>query len=383
MLKQLRATMSVRWGAGISISALAALFMASGSAAPPTIQDERALGASASYQGAQASDAFSAIHHVGNDRIIAGKRSSGPSNRFLLSVDDGATWTPIACPGSSGAHTYFFGQNNGTLLAGTGDAGDACIMRSTDKGSSWGVALSVAQLGTLIGSSSPKAIFGTVHLGAGRWLANVKAFDTTIKGIESNDDGVTWTVPAAQPGQGPSAWARQMIQTSDGVLLWPSCNTDQMYRSDDLGQSWSPATVPGAALFQPLCDAGHGVYLCGDLTITPGGVIRLYRSQDRGRTWRTVAAANLQRPTMTYWRDITGQDGVLYASACCVEGTSNEREMRLYKSSNYGKTWVSFGNPFIGPFGGMQAIYQMCVTDHGEVFAACQPDSTILRWFLR
>ena len=31
----------------------------------------------------------------------------------------------------------------------------------------------------------------------------------------------------------------------------------------------------------------------------------------------------------------------------------------------------------------MQAIYQMCVTDHGEVFAACQPDSTILRWPLR
>lgn len=380
---QSRAVLLRRWATRILTAALAALSVTIGSAVPPAVQDHLHLGASASYQGAQASDAFSAIHHIGNDRIIAGKRSSGPSDRFLLSVDDGATWTPVACPGSSGAHTYFFGQNNGTLLSGTGDTGDACIMRSADKGSSWSVALSASKLGTLIGSSSPKAIFGTVHLGAGRWLANVKAFDTTIKVIESADDGVTWTVPAAQPGQGPSAWARQMIQTSDGVLLWPSCNTDQMYRSDDLGQSWSPATVPGAALFQPLCDAGHGVYLCGDLTITPGGVIRLYRSQDRGRTWRTVAAANLQRPTMTYWRDITGQDGVLYASACCVEGTSNEREMRLYKSSNYGKTWVSFGNPFIGPFGGMQAIYQMCVTDHGEVFAACQPDSTILRWFLR
>ncbi len=383
MLNGLRETRSQRRGWLGAIGALAALFMVTGSAAPLTIQDDLPLGASASYQGSQASDAFSAIHHIGNDRIIAGKRSSGPNDRFLLSTDDGATWTPVACPGSSGAHTYFFGQNNGTLLSGTGDTGNACIMRSTDKGSSWSVTLSAAQLGTLIGSSSPKAIFGTVHLGAGHWLVNVKAFDTTIKVIESIDDGVTWTVPAAQPGQGATSWARQMIQTSDGVLLWPSCNTDQMYRSDDLGQSWSPATVPGAALFQSLCDAGYGAYLCGDLTTAPNGVIRLHRSHDQGRTWSAVAAAKLQRPTMTYWRDITGTNGVLYASACCVEATSNERKMQLFRSANYGKTWVSLGNPYIGPFGGMQAIYQMCITDHGEVFAACQPDSTILRWPVR
>ncbi|MDG1049985.1 MAG: sialidase family protein [Planctomycetota bacterium] len=374
------AARTCRWARAIWV---AALFMGVSSAVPPAVQHDRPLGASASYQGAQASDAFSAIHYIGNDRIIAGKRSSGPNDRFLLSIDNGASWAPVACPGSSGAHTYFFGQNRGTLLAGTGDTGNACIMRSVDKGSSWGVALSAAQLGTLIGSSSPKAIFGTVHLGAGRWLANVKAFDTTIKVIESADDGATWTVPAAQPGQGASAWARQMIQTGDGVLLWPSCNTDQMYRSKDLGQSWKPVTVPGAALFQPLCDAGHGVYLCGGLTTAPNGVIKLHRSHDQGRTWSSVAAVNLQRPTMTYWRDITGVDGVLYASACCVEGTSNERRMRLYRSADYGKKWTSLGNPYIGPFGGMQAIYQMCVTDHGEVFAACQPDSTILRWPLR
>ncbi len=32
------------------------------------------------------------------------------------------------------------------------------------------------------------------------------------------------------------------------------------------------------------------------------------------------------------------------------------------------------------PFGGMQAVYQMCATDSGKVLAGCQPDSTILAW---
>ncbi len=70
----------------------------------------------------------------------------------------------------------------------------------------------------------------------------------------------------------------------------------------------------------------------------------------------------------------------LLASACCLEGTSNERNMLLFQSSDDGLTWKSLGNPFYGPYGGMQAIYQMCVTEANVVFAGCQPDSTILRW---
>lgn len=64
-------------------------------AAPSLAQDDQVLGATAAYQGAQNSDAFSAIHHVGDGRIVAGKRSSSASNRFLLSTDGGATWSVV------------------------------------------------------------------------------------------------------------------------------------------------------------------------------------------------------------------------------------------------------------------------------------------------
>jgi len=344
------------------------------------LQDDLTLGATAVHQGAQASDAFSAIHHLGGGAVIAGKRSSGPANRFLLSLDEGANWSVVGCPGSTGSHTYFFGQNGSTVLAGTGDTGQACVMRSVDRGLTWAVALDAAQLDALTGSADAKAVFGVVHLGSGKWIANVKTLDSSVKVIRSNDDGATWWAPAAQPGSGPSSWARQMIRTSDGVLLWPSVLTDRMYRSTDDGASWSPAIVPGARLFQPLCDAGDGVYVCGEATTSPSAPIRLFRSPDRGLTWLEVASVNLQRPTTTYWRDVIEVDGTLYASACCLEGTSNDRNMQLFRSTDTGKSWVSLGNPYVGPFGGMQAIYQMCATDSGRVFAACQPDSTILRW---
>jgi len=54
--------------------------------------------------------------------------------------------------------------------------------------------------------------------------------------------------------------------------------------------------------------------------------------------------------------------------------------MQLFLSEDNGVSWESLGNPYYGPYGGMQAIYQMCVTELNVVFAGCQPDSTILRW---
>lgn len=367
----------------IAVLTLTACVTVSALRAEPRLQtqtDADVLAPTAVYQGAQASDAFSAIHAIGNGRIIAGKRSSNQNTRFQLTTDEGATWSTVGCPGSTGAHTYFFGQNGATLLSGTGDTGGACIMRSTDSGSSWTVALTNTKLETLIGSADAKSVFGVVYMGSDRWLANVKSFDSDVNVIESVNNGVTWTALAAQPGQNQSSWARRMILTPDGVLLWPSCLTDTMYRSTDGGQSWTTSVIPGAQLFQPLCDAGSSVYLCGDVTVQPSSPIRIYRSADKGLSWVEVAAANLTSARPTYWRDITRAGNAFFASACCIEASSTERRMQLFKSTDFGKTWFSLGNPYAGPYGGMQAIYQMCLTDAGNVFAACQPDSTILRW---
>lgn len=347
--------------------------------APAPAQDGE-LGAQAVYQGGQASDAFSAIHYLGNGRIIAGKRSSSSANRFLLSEDYGATWRVVSCPGSTGAHTYFFGQSGDLVFSGTGDTGSACLMKSVDAGRTWSVALTAAQINSLIGSADAKAVFSPVCLGSDRWIVNVKSFDTLRKVIMSDDNGATWYVPAAQPGQNASSWARQMILTNDNVLLWPSCLTNRMYRSTDQGGSWSAVTVPGASLFQPLCDAGNRVYFCGDVRTTANTPIALYRSLDQGLTWSLSVQVNLQRPTLTYWRDVIKVGDSLLASACCIEGGSSDRFMQLFVSEDDGSTWLSLGNPYIGPFGGMQAIYQMCATEAQIVFAGCQPDSTILRW---
>ncbi len=345
-----------------------------------TLRQNNLLGATSAYQGGAGSDAFSAIHYLGNGRILAGKRSSQANNRFLRSLDYGATWQVIGCPGSTGSHTYFFGQNGQTVLSGTGDNGNACLMRSTDSGASWTVALTFSDLQQLTGSNSPRAVFSPVHTGSGNWLVNIKCLDSINSILASTDDGQTWQLPAAQPGSGTSAWARQMIQTGDGVLLWPETLSNKMFRSDDRGASWTPATVPGAALFQPLCDAGSGIYIAGDATASANTEIRLHRSVDRGLTWTTVASVNLQLPGTTYWRDVIRAGDALYASACCLEGTTNQRFMQLFRSVDDGASWCSLGNPFIGPYGGMQATYQMCVTELHEVFAACQPDSTIIRW---
>lgn len=337
------------------------------------------LCSTSAYQGGAGSDAFSAIASLGGGRVIAGKRTSQPGNRFLLSDDGGQSWQVVGCPGSTGAHTYFFGQNGDTVFAGTGDTGNACLMRSVDRGLTWSVAQTSAQLRTLAGSANVRAVFGVVHLGSGRWLANLKCLDSTTNVLSSVDNGATWSALPAQPGASAGSWARQMIVTGGGALLWPQALSTQLYVSTDAGASWVARTVPGAALFQPLCDAG-GAWFCGDASASPNATLGLHRSLDGGLTWTTVTTVNLQRQTPTYWRDVVAVDGVLLASACCHEGTSTERFMQLFRSMDGGATWCSYGNPYQGPFGGMQAIYQMCEVERGVVLAACQPDSTILRW---
>ncbi len=245
-------------------------------------QQESMLCARNVYQGPEASDAFSAVHYLGEGRIIAGKRSSQADNRFLLSDDYGETWEVVGCPGSTGSHTYFFGQNGDVVFSGTGDTGNACLMKSTDRGSTWSTALSSPQIRSLMGTANARALFGPVYLGNDRWILNVKTFDSLNKVIMSPDNGETWYVPGAQPGQNASAWARNMILTSNGVLLWPSCTTDRMYMSTDNGGSWFSTVVPGAFLFQPLCDAGNQIYFCGEATTAPDTPISLFRSIDGG-----------------------------------------------------------------------------------------------------
>tara|TARA_R110002072_G_scaffold31466_3_gene96931 strand:+ start:32141 stop:33244 length:1104 start_codon:yes stop_codon:yes gene_type:complete len=361
--------MSIR--AALLVSLFAAHAVAQGRCAMPV---------TSVYQGAQASDAFSSICYLGGDRLIAGKRSSNAGNRFVLSNDHGQSWSVVGCANSTGSHTYFFGHHGNVVFCGTGDTGQACLMRSNDAGLTWSVAQSSAQLRALTGSNNVRSVFSPVHLRGNAWLVNLKITDSPNKVIKSLDGGTTWFVPLAQPGQASSSWARQMIMTGDGVLLWPQVLSARMYRSTDGGASWSFATVPTAQLFQPLCDAGNGVYLCGDATATANASIQLHRSSDMGLTWSAVNSVNLQRPGTTYWRDIVRISQTLYASACCLEGTSNQRFMQLHTSNDLGITWQSLGNPYTGPFGGMQAIYQMCATKNRMVFAACQPDSNILRW---
>ena len=88
------------------------------------------LCSASAFQGAPASGAFSAMASFGGGRVIARKRTSQAGSRFLLSDDYGQPWQIVGCAGSTGAHTYFIGQNANTVLSDAGDTGSDCLMRS-------------------------------------------------------------------------------------------------------------------------------------------------------------------------------------------------------------------------------------------------------------
>ncbi|GIQ89116.1 hypothetical protein KIPB_011514, partial [Kipferlia bialata] len=234
------------------------------------------------YIGTQMSDAFSSIHYVGNGVAVAGKRSNTAGNRIFRSTQYGepGTWSSVGeIDGYSGHHVYFFGSNGDTVITGTGDTGNACLMRSDDAGATWTVILSASDLKSLSGNTDPGAVYSPLFVG-GRWIVCLRSAKPGKHIIESFDDGLTWTTCATT---GLTAGARRMIVASDGNIMYGGAFPDSgkktaFFLSKDDGMSFSKS-LEGETVFAGLEDLGEGRYLVGTYSYGPHPVLSSYRSR--------------------------------------------------------------------------------------------------------
>eukprot|EP01105_Mastigella_eilhardi_P012259 TRINITY_DN2814_c0_g1_i1.p1 TRINITY_DN2814_c0_g1~~TRINITY_DN2814_c0_g1_i1.p1 ORF type:complete len:455 (+),score=86.42 TRINITY_DN2814_c0_g1_i1:454-1818(+) len=325
----------------------------------------------AAYQGAELSDAFSALRYIGNGVVLAGKRSSTPGSRIFRSTKYGAdgSWASVGeIEGYTGAHTYWFGSHEGVVVTGTGDTGNVCMMRSSDWGATWRVILNSTEIDALAGSVDPGAVFSPLHTGNGRWIACLRSSKPGYHIIESTDDGETWHHLGAS---GLVAGARKMILTKDGkTILYGGAFADKgaagntgLFISRDLGLTWESHLL-SEQIFSGLEDCGNGTYLVGTYQsgktaiptishsrsrnvaivitrlkhgLTTGTHIGLYTMGDGSFDIRPDAEVSVvNETTFTYANpgpdvpetpDTTGR--VNYAA-----------DQKIFRSTDYGKTWA-------------------------------------------
>lgn len=239
---------------------------------------------------------------VASSTISAGQMATDGKGVWIRggqrSLDNGVTWTAITV-----ALETIATDSKGTWVGGSGGQ----TYRSIDNGATWA---QVQSSGT-VGTGYPSRCVATD--GNGNWVST-KYGDPYL--VISKDNGVTWTIPTTNPGQGGS-----IAVVAIGNNTWIAANG---FRSLDNGTSWAQY---GTAQSTFSTDRGH---MCidniGRIVFT--GTNGMRRSSNNGLTWTSVttvastnssgggtivdAAGNIFNCNSTSSLNVSSDDGVTW-----------------------------------------------------------------------
>jgi hypothetical protein len=121
----------------------------------------------------------------------------------------------------------------------------------------------------------------------------VRLYAATGDGIARLDEsGGRWTVALSLPGSGAQCLA---VDPRDPDMLYAGLRGGGVLRSVDGGRSWVDCALPEPAVFSLAVGAADGAVFAGS---EPS---RLFRSDDRGESWRELVAL-LELPSRPTWR---------------------------------------------------------------------------------
>jgi photosystem II stability/assembly factor-like uncharacterized protein len=249
------------------------------------------------------------------------EESSG-RKRWHLSLDDGATWTPLMPSDSRRIEPQaidgigFFDASNG--LAWRHGVG---LLRTTDSGLTWTASSEDLSDGTCCAGYLRIAPGGTAWLIAGSRL------------LRSNDRGNQWhrsTTGTARPIQVTFADAQTGWLLSDecGAEFGQPCEFP-VHRTVDGGATWqaTPLRLRGtAATSMDFGDRLNGIATVGEV---------IWRTSDGGVTWSRVEVEPLPVFVNRVRYDAQGNPWLLLA------GTRS----RVLRSTDQGRTWVNVALP--------------------------------------
>lgn len=225
--------------------------------------------------------------------------ASGTGGTFLRTTDGGATWAADTLPGATGLDLRdVHAADAGTAyLMSAGEGDRSVIFRVTEGGRAWT---------SLYGIPGPEGFLdGMDFRGPRSGLAYSDPVDGRFLVVET-EDGHTWrplppeSLPAALPGEaGFAASGTGIVVRGDRVWFGTGGGAQaRVFRSEDRGRSWEAvptpmaAGAPGAGIFSlTFWDDLNGIAVGGDYTKPGERAGNVARTEDGGRTWRPIRGA--------------------------------------------------------------------------------------------
>ena len=312
-------------------------------------------------------------HHLScllfwNGNIYAGTYSEGPSDYrddFLVSADDGSTWSPLCADRNFFAFTDLLINSKGVLFAACSvdaeDRSSDVLICSQDGGMSWqSIHAGSAESQILLDASDNLIIHDGSYLdhyglvisknNGESWTKlpvrgsnalmdsshNLLVFGTPAAGssfysiYRSSDQGISW-IPIHQ-GFGPADYQYLILITPEGTI---HAATGRAYRrSEDQGKSWFSLSFMDYKMENNYATA-IARHPSGHLYITTSRD-GIYRSIDEGNHWQKLTTGTADSSFMTLAID---QHGTIYAIGGMCEPYYVGNTSIFFRSTDNGMTW--------------------------------------------
>lgn len=268
--------------------------------------------------------------------------------------------------GPTPGYYFAYGNISSRIVTGAYDPSNANIMyigpanggvwKSTDAGSTWlpltDYAISLSMGAIAIDPSNTNIIY------AGTGEATYSGVSYYGRGLlKSTDAGVTWiNYTSGLPAS--TYFSRLKIRPSNSTQLLAALGGSGLYRSTNSGTSWTQILSGRVddVVFSP----------SGDTAFAVGSGIGIRRSINGGAAFSTYGASGLGTGTRTHFDLAQSNPSVMWAS---VYASSN---VTVFKSTDYGNTWLSIAMPSNFASNAGQAWYDLyCLINpknHNKVY---------------
>ena len=282
---------------------------------------------------------------------------AGAFGGIRRSSDYGTTWTQVYS--TSAAPVSAFAKSGNRVFAGISNS----VIGSTDNGITWTAdssALNCTWIHSLVASPA----------GSG----NNYLYAATDSGVyRSSDNGVRWTRENPAPNTSLILSLAFMESYESGNFILLAGTGAGIYSSTDYGETWNAIGVPPATWSWFLAASGSNLFagstsrpyvtLGGEsVTISNDNRCEIYRSSDLGLSWSEVDEGLIDHPysllsSLASSPNTSGGFN-LFAGAT---GSRYAGEGSVFASSDLGATWVNLipdtaGGPFPAIYAGLSTV---------------------------
>lgn len=223
---------------------------------------------------------------------------SGSRARFVKTTDGGATWT-IGAIGKRDSLDFrdihaFDARTAVAISSGEAEKGLATIMRTTDGGATWKTVYSTDMKGVFFDAIS----FWDSRNG----IVQSDPVDNKLFLLTTNDGGVTWSrvdprgIPEMLEGEAAfaaSGTAMIVQGQSNAWIATGGAAVARVFRSTDRGRTWKVSATPlhsgdggsAGAFSVAFADAKHGVIVGGNYSQPRTSYVNVALTDDGGATW--------------------------------------------------------------------------------------------------